>query len=112
MKRWLVDTASQLSGSEVSSTLLGLLDFLDEHPKEIDPELKGTASSLMQVILGFNNLHNSASKTFGEADIVALCHALETAIGRSCAVVLCHFRHRAANQPPPLPSEDWRPGGQ
>lgn len=34
----------------------------------------------IQVVLGFNNLHNSASK-FGKADIRALSNALETAIG-------------------------------
>eukprot|EP00913_Durusdinium_trenchii_P024078 g22614.t1 len=52
----------------VASTLQELRAFLDAHPKEI-------------VILGFNNLHNRASKSFGEMDIAALAVALETSIG-------------------------------
>ena len=36
---------------------------------------------MSQVILGFNNLHNSDSKSFDKADIAALSVALEMAIG-------------------------------
>ena len=36
---------------------------------------------IWKVILGFNNLHNRASKSFGEMDIAALAVALETSIG-------------------------------
>ena len=39
-----------------------------------------------EVILGFNNLQNSASKSFGEADVAALSFALEMTIGGS---ILC-----------------------
>ena len=69
------------SRETVSSTLLGLLDFLDEHPKEI-------------VILGFNNLHNSGSKSFTEADIAALANALETAIGTERLISQHHFQQK------------------
>ena len=36
---------------------------------------------MSQVLLGFNNLHNSDSKSFEKADIAALSVALEMAIG-------------------------------
>eukprot|EP00438_Fugacium_kawagutii_P017487 Skav217983 [mRNA] locus=scaffold496:462182:469147:- [translate_table: standard] len=52
----------------VASTIQDLRDFLEEHPKEI-------------VLLGFNNLHNSGSTSFGPADVAALSMALERAIG-------------------------------
>eukprot|EP00435_Cladocopium_sp_Y103_P009213 s2626_g2.t1 len=52
----------------VASTIEDLQEFLREYPKEI-------------VVLGFNNLHNSGSKSFSKADIAALSVALETAIG-------------------------------
>lgn len=52
----------------VASTIQDLREFLHEYSKEI-------------VILGFNNLHNSDSKSFDKADIAALSVALEMAIG-------------------------------